>query len=995
VDFLKAEKVAIPENILDPLYKASEISSEETVSTPPESLRGKAWVLLKAYWLFILVAAFGVLWLVLSYFAGSVGFLASTKAIFKYLFSFTAVIAIFKPILEKVLDESMSKIFQSILPWSEVRTKVEKEERLNSPEQFETLFNKLIEAIGEKEKIVIVFDNIDRVQGDVAIKTLSTIKTFLDPLQKSNVIFIVPCDADAIVQQIRSFYGKDLPEGEEFDPSEYLRKLFNIVIYTPEFIDADLEAYTKQLLGQTGAIKDLLLDDDVVFVISKAFPNNPREIKQFINNLIAMVVVASKTEVNDLIVQKGKIAYLAKVLVLKQKFPKAYARLKEKWYEPDNILSDGDDAELTDFLTATSPITTDDAEPYIYFKKPTVVDNISDLQPIRQYLLNADEKGFTSVFTSEGNKESVVDYVMLLLNRYTNQHDPLFNIFTTQLAVFAANSASVTKRNYFDESLKILDNQLWPDYLRIPTDLVFSFLLSNASASKALKSKIIDRYILALAGEQLKQQPEFLSALLKNFIKHEDLVSSAQKSKVSEAIEQGYGNNINVFNLFSEGEQQETYISQKALEQFISSMSLQNFTSKTQTILNYKAYIQKLKLSSLVLKKLQELVGIETATTPDYSPQKETFVTELNKLLTVFSKDIKALAPEEKQSFGLVFVQAFNAITTWDNRSVWVNTLRWIFPHLDASQNADITGLLNQFFQNAPAQKIQAALQYWSKEFTPKFLAEHLSVLLPRVIGHDDILRVTYDLADKEAQLKIIQYLITGKPDHGLEFIRSLADTLPDRPEVLRALLTKTESLSPNECALVYTYVNEKLGKNDDGGIKDLAVSQIQKLLKNEDPNTQKVGFDFLTGADFLSIERKREIGKEVIEYLRQPGRNITEQYRYGLKAVASLYESLQETPKHDLVYLLFDSIRQEKGQDAVAVFFEILRELKPTFSDFEKDYQDLLERVRNWPDGDIKTFVVSSLIELKGKPVGKTEKDFWTAVEAILVPPPNPEEGI
>ncbi len=988
VEFLKKNDVAIENNILDPLYKSSEIASTETISNAPDGLRQKLWALLKAYWLFLLVIVFGIAWLGLSYFAGRVGFLAETKSIFKYLFSFTAVISIATPILQRVLDESMNRIFQSVLPWSEVRAKVEKEDRLNSPEQFEDLFNKVVGSIGKDEKIVIVFDNVDRVQGDTAIKVLSTIKTFLDPLNKTNVVFIVPCDADAIIQQIRSFYGKDIPEGETFDPSEYLRKLFNVVIYTPEFIDTDLEAYTKHLLKQTGDIKELLVDEDVILVINRAFPNNPREIKQFINNLISMVLVASKTEVNDLIVQKGKIAYLAKVLVLKQKFPKAYARLKEKWYEPDNILRDDDEPELANFLNATSPITTDDAEPYIYFKKPAVARDITDPQPLRQYLLNGDEKQFTAAFTAETNKDAVVDYVLLLLNRYQNQHDPLLNIFKTQLAVFAAGALTTTKRSYFDESLKILDNQLWQDYLSLPANTIFSFLLSSSLASKALKARILERYLLALGADQLKQQggehQKLRQEVFKNLIAHQQLLSADQKTKLSEVIEQGYASRATVLGLFTDKADQEKYISEKAIEQFIASINLKTIDSKSTTLLAYKDYILKHKLVITVLKKMQEVIGIETGEAPDYRAQKDALATTMNKLFAAFHKNISDLPAPEKQQFGQVFLQAFNSIGNWDNRGVYVNILRWIYPQLDPPQTAEYKSVINQFFQNSATSKIKAVIEYWGKDFIPTYIGEHIAVLMPRMVNDDALRDLIYGLANKEDQVKILTYLINNRPDQALPFLESLGDSIPERPELVRTLLSKTGSMPYHQCEAAYKYINEKLSKNDDNAIKDLAVEQIQKLLKSEDSASQKVGFDFLSGAEFLSIERKREIGKEVLEYLRQPGKNLHEIHRFGLKAVASLYESLQDTLKHDLVYLLFDSIRQEKSKSAIEVFFEVLKELSPKFSDFEKDYQDLLERLKNWPEGETRSLVLETLVEFKSKSPTKIEKEYWSEIESL-----------
>lgn len=157
---------------------------------------------------------------------------------------------------------------------------------------------------------------------------------------------------------------------DSFEASEYLRKIFNLILWVPEFINSDLEEYTRSLLKQTGNVSKLLDDEDVVLVINAAFSNNPREIIQFINNLIALIISVDGTKVKDAI--NSNIAYLAKVLVLRQNFPDAYERLKTLWFAPEKILSPSSSDEtktpLYIFMQNTSRITVDNAEPFIYFK---------------------------------------------------------------------------------------------------------------------------------------------------------------------------------------------------------------------------------------------------------------------------------------------------------------------------------------------------------------------------------------------------------------------------------------------------------------------------------------------------------------------------------------------------------------------------------------------------------------------------------------------------
>ena len=391
VEFLNKEGEQIDPAILDPLSKATETRGEvEVVSgeSKRKTFKEKFFSFLKTNWLLVIAVGLLLVWVSLeSLFSDENLVIQTIKNSAAVVSSFSLLGVLLLPIFDKIWQRSVDKFLSSLGPLSTIKTKVEKEEQLNSPEQFEILFQNIVGKINKR--VVIVFDNIDRVQGDTAIKILSTIKTFLDPKNIAGLTFIVPCDSEAINNQIKSFYQT---KDNDFDPSEYLRKLFNVIIWMPEFIEADLHAFIEKVVEDTGEIKELLRQEDVVFIIGSAFSNNPREIKQFINNLISALVLASKTEVWDRI--KNNVPYLAKVLVLKQKYPKAYRKLKDEWFEPENILRDDDENELRDFMINTSRITVDNAEPFIYFKEPTISNQLAN-------------SGGLTIALVEGNNEKV------------------------------------------------------------------------------------------------------------------------------------------------------------------------------------------------------------------------------------------------------------------------------------------------------------------------------------------------------------------------------------------------------------------------------------------------------------------------------------------------------------------------------------------------------------------------------------------------------------
>lgn len=198
-------------------------------------------------------------------------------------------------------------------------------DRFQDPQEFESEFKKTIIENVAAERLLIIIDNLDRVSCDKAVELLSTIKTFLE---QEKTIFLIACDAEAIKRHLESLHGLNSESSvgsSIFDGDEYLRKFFNSYLVIPEFIDTELYSYTEDLLNES----NLHAPDrqDVVFVITKAFRDNPRQIKQFINTLISHLLLAEQREISKEL-SKGvvttNVAYLAKYLIIRLQFSKYY-----------------------------------------------------------------------------------------------------------------------------------------------------------------------------------------------------------------------------------------------------------------------------------------------------------------------------------------------------------------------------------------------------------------------------------------------------------------------------------------------------------------------------------------------------------------------------------------------------------------------------------------------------------------------------------------------
>jgi hypothetical protein len=894
---------------------------------------------------------------------------------------------LFSPLTTSFFKELLDRITKSVLPVAAIRETIEREERLNSPEQFETLFKEIIGSIESEKKVIIVFDNIDRVQGDTAIKIFSTIKTFLDPKEVSGLTFIVPCDSDAINNQIKSFYKDKV---DNFDSSEYLRKLFNVVIWMPEFIEADLHAFIKKMVEDTGDIKELLQQEDVTFVIGSAFSNNPREIKQFINNLISALVLASKTEVWDEI--KDNIPYLAKVLVLKQKYPVAYQRLKDKWYDPENIKEDNDKDKhelkgLKEFMLKTLSIQVENAKPFIYFKEPSISSSLSDSSGLTVALVNGNRQEALKILKKEKNKTAIINFVELLLEEYRSQNDLLKNIFSTSLEVFDELKINTKSKGFHRLLAQRLNTDLWQFFAELPTNLIFANLLTKKELDDQFREPLVKRYALALDNEETRKpnRLELVKNILINLKQNIELVDNETRIQIAKSIDEHFSTNFEVISLFEELKEQEDFITPQAFEKFITNISDQTFLKEKETLLQFKKFIIKKKKFGVILQKITELIQKETSEHPDYRAEKETFMKANGEIFSEFEDELNSADDGIKIQLIKQFTQAFNSIGSWDNRTSLVNNLRWLYFAAPDPQKNELQNLINTYCQQASAPKIEEVLDYWEKKSVEGFIDDFFPSFLQKSMQDDAYLDVIYKRADKNKKIELITNLINQKGANSLNFIKKLGDDLPDRQAIVRSLLSKLPSMSLDEQVLIYDYLPSQLSKNDPTDLKDQIVNQIKALLKSDTPASQEAGLNLLTNSNSLSEEKRREIGKEVLDWLRQPGKALNSNHRFVLKSVVSLVAIMQETLVSDFTYTLFDMLKQDKDKETLDVSLEILGEVKPKYSKHEKDFKDLLDRLKVWPQNENKNLVIEKIKDLKSSNPNKEEKAFWKEVDFLV----------
>lgn len=303
--------------------------------------------------------------------SGLLGILIFKQIIFPYLLSED-----YAGLAKRVVDLGIISILLTFVLDTMKQFSGEKTvDKTDSAEGFEEYFVKALKEIRSRNLLVII-DNLDRLSSEKAVSLLSDVKTFLSDENYSlggskvanKTVFVVPCDNKAINDQLTKEYGT------EFDTEEYLRKFFNHSIQIPKFLNVELDDFIVKKLNAT-KITEFEENYDLVFILSYAFRNNPREIIQFINSLISLYVLAKERKI-DRIIDKEHIAFLAKILVLRVKWPKLYGRIEDralrtgdKLHEIVSRVVDKDDSDkprVDEFLRVTSHIDDDEAQD-IYF----------------------------------------------------------------------------------------------------------------------------------------------------------------------------------------------------------------------------------------------------------------------------------------------------------------------------------------------------------------------------------------------------------------------------------------------------------------------------------------------------------------------------------------------------------------------------------------------------------------------------------------------------
>ncbi len=881
-------------------------------------------------------------------------------------------------------------------------------EPFKDPYEFEEEFLRIIKAISQK-KIVIFIDNLDRCIHNKAIEVLSTIKTFLakdaDVVDDNKCIFLIACDDEAIKKHLESVYVNNQDKNsstEPFSADEFLRKFFNVFLRIPDFIDTELQSYTEELLRQTKIPQFTSLD--LAFVITNAFRENPRQIKQFINILLAHFLLAQDRETSKppLIIPSGiitdNVVFLAKILIIRQLFPQEYQKIREDSLTTKEMEDIGT-IKFKDFLRATKPVTVEDIRPFIYFKQS---EEEREIPGIKELVLGlTDDKldmikdKLKDIKTNSEQLSSLKIFMPHFIDRNKNRRIPVLNIISCSLEAFRHHNIEMGL-DYYTKIADLLNNnpELKSELQRFEPNLIFKGVLEKCRNAED-RVGIINQYINILQRQEdgeseAKISINFAYNLFKELLEHEEWIVD-KKGKINKILESTYYASPRVLSLFKgKIENKKDFISENTISKFAATFSnddIENMPSikdKVELLLNFREIITP-KVTQKIIESLQNLLNTEIQ--KPFRGEKENFLDCIGKVVNVLKEQIKSIQPRDPlNAFANILVQGFNALGDWNQRKMFIFTFINIIDIVDNPYQTNINNLSQKFFINVDVSGIDFVFLRLNEERKMETIEKYIGVFQPRVMQQQPVFDLLYPLTSSEIRTQWLADLITSAYPRALAKLEELKYEVDNRQKVVGALLATVQSAALQDKIKIYEIIN-KLKCADDSDLKNNLITQIKSLLKNSDNNQQQVGYSSLQGAIvYLSATSVREIIREVVEWLRalEP---VNAGKTYAIRSVILNWEILEKPLQDDYIDFIFDKlIKRAINIDNIRFGFEILIEIKPQYDAYTVYFDDVLAKAETDVDNQIKSEIRGGLLKLKPPKLSEKNSEFWNKVEKIAI---------
>jgi GTPase SAR1 family protein len=688
----------------------------------------------------------------------------------------------------------------SILIWlvSNLKDYVNKSEikissdKFSDPHDFELEFKRILENLANS-RIVIVFDNLDRVSGESALQIISTIKTFLEPvdkkIEKKDVVFLIPCDVVAIKRHIKKVINSEPENGIESDnySEEFLRKFFNTTIWIPEFYTIELEEFAKEKLVETGVPE--FNNDHLAWLITQVFRDNPRQIVQFINVLISNYLMLKHKSLSGSFgvntnFYKENVPQLAKYLLLIQKFPTIMEKYKySKAYDLGIDINDTDNLEFIEFRKLTHDILIPSLEPYFTFKLSRPEISLPGVSALIQMLVRSESekaKIYAKDLLSSTERSSLFSSIIetyLSSKRNTvllcSFLDNLF-VITNQL------SLRLNENTYREIQKKLGLSDVQKNLSIIGPASIQSEFFEKSEVRSDLKREIVNAWANILnesfGGRNLILSTEIEIDYLKVLSKNSFLLDGIPLQNLRSSI-LGKANDVNIcIFLFGSSQAKELFVTHSFIEEFINQVSDNDFNSN---IIVQKAQLLKdigdslvEEISSLhVFSKMNSLIVLGVSNLQIFDKVLD-FVLTLGGVF--YEKKLQIDTSSEWSEFEATLELTFSK-TPIEARH-FLFEFFYKFSSLDTKSRLSRTSILmNDYLSNL--EKVDDdSIRYLSTRVNDqKFWESNINTIKSLVIKKPSLLGLLHHLFSEPSRLGLLETICI---DENYDFILEVIDLL-------------------------------------------------------------------------------------------------------------------------------------------------------------------------------------------------------------------------
>lgn len=909
--------------------------------------------------------------------------------------SLTILVYTFKAF--KYLTEFTDFIFKGFISSKTMTYTIDK---FSDPHEFETEFGKLIEALKCK-RLVVIFDNLDRVTThERAIEVLTTIKTFLEPkdlaIAEKEVVFIIPCDDNAIRVHLERVYGTD-DQNPTFNPQEFLRKFFNAIFWIPDFIPSELESYTKQMLQLTNVNE--LDDEKVAWIITKAYRDNPRQVKQFINILLAnYLLIRERKEDFSEDFLPNKIPQLAKYLILNELFPDDMNKIRQSKINAIDDLSKykSENQKYNDFIIDTK-----------------VNFPISDIRLFFTLRRSEQEKkfqGFDDFFIGlqDKNKQLVENYLKAIVD-FNKKRDEFSRIISERLD-------NLTNELSLAESISTLLEALDTTGLSL-NEMAYGSIYNHLVINKAKKyfhnispailyrkiaepfhqyqNELVNGWINVLSDQKNEKKQydvddEYLEEVMKLILKHDSWFAK-HGNKIKDILSIQLASKLWIGNIFKDNQTaQKKFLSNQFINNFITSFSNEDIEKKELAIkinilTNYVEELFDQDSYENLLKKIIELQSYENSRTTG-SERNEIKIDILNSwqlVLEKFQTKFKEITDQAIwEQLVTSLMDGCNQIEDWDSRRIFIPTMLTIEDFLAEPKISELRNYISDYFKSASKDSMDYVLALTKINILDEKSA-YYSILKSRSMQDQNIFDYFYKKLGNEIKTDWLLALLEQDYNKLLTKLESENYKIPDSDAMTMKLLEKVDTVDHSGQSGFFNAINQFKCKNVEQ--KDNYLDKIKIRLTTADHSLQKIGFNGLNEEKFLGKERNRKLTKEIFDWLKKP--EITDKYQpFSIRAINRGYQYLNDEEANNFKQFLFDDIiRLSQNPLEIDFAFSELTKIWPTYRERKQNFEDIRSRYKS-PDtnAEMKKALADGLRKLKPNRTSKSDKDFWEWVDTL-----------